>query len=103
MQRTVEPPSDKGWGLNELARITTAADAFGGKFEIDYSARVQRRFRRAALESGARVVEGLEVIKTYRVLGGITGVEFQTPTTKSTIRLTRPESSAEKLASVPAS
>ena len=91
IRRTVELPSDKGWGLNELYRVTTSTDAFGGKFSIDYAVRIQRRFRRGTLTSGERVVEGLEVMKTFRVLDGVAGVEMPTSTTKSTMRLMRPK------------
>ena len=45
---------------------------------------------RALTDEGGRLVEGLEIVKTYRVLDGIAGIEFPTSTTKSTIRLTRP-------------
>ena len=91
VQRSVEMPSEsnKGWGSNELVRITTASDSVFGELKITYAARVQRRFRRALTESGDRVVEGLEVMKTYRVLDGVAGVEMPTSTTKSIIRLTR--------------
>merc|ERR1712050_280186 len=44
VERSVEPPGDKGWGSNELVRITTAASSVFGKFEINYATRVQRRF-----------------------------------------------------------
>ena len=91
MQRAVEPPSDKGWGSNELVRLTTAAGSVFGGFQVDYAARVQRRFRRAVADSGERVVEGLEIVKTYRVLDGVAGVEMPTSTTKSILRLTRPQ------------
>jgi hypothetical protein len=88
MQRSVELPSDKGWGSNELVRVTTDA---GSVFELTYAARIQRRFRRANdPATGARVVEGLEIVKTYRVLDGVAGIEFPTSTTKATIRLVRP-------------
>ena len=52
--------------------------------------RVKRRYRRALDEkSGGRIVEGLEIMKTYRVLDGIAGVEMPTSTTESQIKLTR--------------
>ena len=71
------------------ARSTTAAGVLGTEFTIDYAARVQRRWRRAVGEDGGRVVEGLEIVKTYRVLDGVAGIEYPTSTTKSTLRLTR--------------
>ena len=90
VQRSVELPSDKGWGSNELLRITTTAGAAFASFDILYAARVQRRFRRANDQTtGERVVEGLEVVKTYRVLDGVAGVEMPTSTTKSILRLMR--------------
>ena len=101
VQRSVEPPSDKGWGSNELVRVTTSAGTGFGSYEIDYAARVKRRYRgsdpelseltnhiefepkpgldlyrryrRSYSESGERVIEGLEIVKTYRVLDGIAG------------------------------
>ena len=96
MQRTTEPPSEKGWGSNDLIRVTTTSSAFGSNFDITYAVRVQRRWRRATTEEGDRVVEGLEIIKTYRVLDGIAGIEIPTSTLKSTIRLTRPYSTKPK-------
>eukprot|EP00966_Prymnesium_polylepis_P065695 1524434-Prymnesium_polylepis.1 len=89
VQRKVEQPSEsnRGWGSNELIRITTDGGAVLGR--ITYCARVQRRWRRALTESNERVVEGVEIMKTYRVLDGIAGIEFPTSTTRSTIRLTR--------------
>lgn len=89
LQRSVELPNDKGWGSNELLRLRTPSGF--GDAKIDYALRVQRRFRRGTTESGARVVEGLEIIKTYRVLDGVAGVEMPTSTTKATLRLTRPQ------------
>ena len=93
VQRAVEAPSDQGWGSNELVRITTSTGGLLGQpgFEILYAVRVQRRWRRAEAATGERVVEGLEIVKTYRVLDGVAGVEFPTSTTKSTLRLTRPK------------
>ena len=41
-----------------------------------------------------RVVEGIELVKTYRVLDDVAGVEFPTSTTKSSLRLTRPQPAA---------
>jgi hypothetical protein len=90
VQRSVELPNEKGWGSNELIRVTTTTSAFGSSFDVTYATRVQRRWRRATTEEGDRVVEGLEIMKTYRVLDGVAGVEMPTSTLKSTIRLTRP-------------
>ena len=86
MRRSIEGPDEKGWGSDELYRITTTTSLLG---DITYAARVKRRYRRALTDSGERLVEGLEIMKTFRVLDGIAGVEFPTSTTKSVIKLTR--------------
>lgn len=82
VKRTVEVPSDKGFGFDELLRvedgITTRA------------VQVKRRYRRSFDEQGNRVIEGLKIMKTFRVLDGIAGTEFPTSTIKSQIRLLRP-------------
>ena len=82
VQRSVEFPSDKGFGFNELYRIDE------GPFTR--ATQVKRRYRRAFDDSGNRVVEGLEIMKTYRVLDGIAGTEIPTSLTKSQIRFTKP-------------
>ena len=81
VQRSVELPSDKGFGFNELYRIDE------GPFTR--ATQVKRRYRRAFDDNGNRVVEGLEIMKTYRVLDGIAGTEIPTSLTKSQIRFTR--------------
>lgn len=86
IQRRTEPPTDQGFGFNELVRITTPA-TFG---EVQRCAQVKRRYRRAFDDQGNRVVEGLEIVKTFRVLDGVAGVEMPTSTTKSQLKLTRP-------------
>jgi hypothetical protein len=82
VQRSVELPSDKGFGFKELYRIEE------GPFTR--AAQVKRRYRRAFDENGNRVVEGLEIMKTFRVLDNVAGTEKPTSTTKAQIRLTRP-------------
>jgi len=90
VQRKVEMPSDKGFGFDELYRITSSAGGIFGENKVQRAVRVKRRYRRALDEkSGGRIVEGLEIMKTYRVLDGIAGVEMPTSTTKSQIKLTR--------------
>ena len=94
VQRSVELPQESndgtrqlgGWGSDELYRVTTSTAITG---EIYYCARVKRRWRRGVTEDGGRLVEGLEIVKTYRVLDGVAGVEYPTSTTKSMIRLVR--------------
>lgn len=90
VQRSAELPNDKGFGLNELVRVTSAAGGVFGASKVVRAVRVQRRFRRALGDDGARVIEGLEIVKTYRVLDGVAGTEFPTSTTKSQLRLVRP-------------
>lgn len=82
VRRSLEVPTDEGFGYQELLRITD------GPFVR--AALVKRRYRRAFDEAGNRVVQGLEIVKTFRVLDGIAGTEFPTSTTKSQIRMTRP-------------
>lgn len=80
VRRTIEVPSDQGFGFQELVSIQD------GIFER--AALVKRRYRRAFDDSGKRVVEGLEIVKTFRVMDGVAGTEFPTSTTKAQIRLT---------------
>ena len=67
----------------------TAGGLFGSN-RIQRAVKVQRRFRRAFGKDGSRIVEGLEIVKTFRVMDGIAGTEMPTSTTKSSLRLTRP-------------
>jgi hypothetical protein len=82
VRRNVEPPSDQGFGFDELYRIQDGP--------VTRAVQVKRRYRRAFDEDGNRVVEGLEIMKTFRVLDGVAGTEIPTSTTKSKLRLTRP-------------
>jgi hypothetical protein len=82
VRRQVEIPTDEGFGFSELVRITD------GPFVR--AAQVKRRYRRAFDADGNRVVQGLEIIKTYRVLDGVAGTDLPTATIKSTIVMTRP-------------
>ncbi len=82
VRRIVEPPSDQGFGSNELYRID---DGY-----VTRAVQVKRRYRRAFDANGNRVVEGLEIMKTFRVLDGVAGTEMPTSTTKSQLRLMRP-------------
>ena len=86
----LRPGDEVGFGFDELVRVTTAAGGLFGGAQVVKAARVQRRFRRAFGDDGARTLEGLEIMRTYHVLDGIAGVEMPTSTTKSTLRLTRP-------------
>ena len=90
VERTVELPSDKGFGFNELIHVTSTAGGLFGSSQLIKAARIQRRYRRGYTDSGDRVIEGLEIVKTFRVLDGVAGVEMPTSTTKSKLRLSRP-------------
>ena len=89
VERSAELPSQRGWGGSELYSITTAAGGLFGGSKVQKAARVQRRYRRAFDTNGNRVVEGIEICKTYRVLDGVAGVEMPTSTTKSMLKFTR--------------
>jgi hypothetical protein len=89
VQRKVEMPSEKGFGFDELYRITSSAGGIFGGNKVQRAVRVKRKYRRGLDENGNRIVEGLEIAKTYRVLDGIAGVEMPTSTTKSQIKLRR--------------
>lgn len=89
VQRKVELPSENGFGFDELYRITSSAGGIFGDNKVQRAVRLKRRYRRALDENGNRTVEGLEIMKTYRVLDGIAGVEIPTSTTKSQLKLRR--------------
>ena len=89
VQRKVDMPSAQGFGFTELYRITSSAGGIFGDNKVQRAVRVQRRYRRALDEAGNRIVEGLEIQKTYRVMDGIAGVEMPTSTVKSSIKLLR--------------
>jgi len=99
VQRTIELPSQMGWGSNELYRVEeplsrtpSSLDVFsGGSSLITRAIRIQRRYRRNFDENGGRIVEALEIMKTYRVLDGVAGIEMPTSTTKSIFRFTPSE------------
>ena len=87
VQRKLELPTEQGFGFNELYRVTSSAGGivFADQ-NVQRAVRVQRRYRRAFDENGNRIVEGLEIMKTYRVLDGIAGIEMPTSTTKSSLK-----------------
>lgn len=84
VKRSVEVPSDKGFGFDELLRVEDGTTT--------RAVQVKRRYRRSFDEQGNRVVEGLEIMKTFRVLDGIAGTEMPTSTVKSQVRMVRPPS-----------
>lgn len=81
VMRSVEAPSDQGFGFSELYRIEDGL--------VTRAVQVKRRYRRAYDATGNRVVEGLEIMKTFRVLDGVAGTELPTSITKSQLTLTR--------------
>ena len=90
--RMVEPPSDQGFGFNELISIqdNSGSGALTSTGTLR-AVQIKRRYRRSfEATTGARIVEGLEIMKTYRVLDGIAGIEYPTSTVKSQITLSRP-------------
>ena len=58
--------------------------------QVSRAVRVRRRFRRAFDDVGRRVVEGLEIVTTFRVLDGLAEASLPQSTAKSTLRLARP-------------
>jgi len=91
VQRRVEKPTDVGgFGSDELYRIKSSAGGVFGNTAVYRAARVRRRYRRGYDEgTGKRVVDGIEIVTTYRVLDGVAGVEMPTSTFKSRIRMTQ--------------
>ncbi|KAG7346836.1 hypothetical protein IV203_005905 [Nitzschia inconspicua] len=81
VKRSVEVPNEQGFGFDELIRVDEPL--------VTRAVQIKRRYRRAFDEKGNRVVEGLEIMKTFRVLDGVAGTD-PTSTTKSTIRMVRP-------------
>ena len=83
--------SEAGFGFDELVRVDAAAGGLiGGAARVSRLVRVKRRFRRAFAKDGRRVVEGLEIVKTYRVLDGVAEADLPTSSAKSTLRFERP-------------
>merc|ERR1711865_53336 len=95
--RTVEPPSEQGFGFNELISIQDGNVSIGGGVFPSSTGtlravQIKRRYRRSLeATTGARLVEGLEIMKTYRVLDGMAGIEYPTSTVKSQLTLSRPK------------
>ncbi len=83
--------SEAGFGFDELVRVDAAAGGLiGGAARVSRLVRCKRRFRRAFAKDGRRVVEGLEIVKTYRVLDGVAEADLPTSSAKSTLRFERP-------------
>jgi hypothetical protein len=82
VKRSVEVPNDQGFGFDELFSVVDPM--------VTRAVQIKRRYRRAYDAQGNRVIEGLEIMKTFRVLDGIAGTEMPTSTVKSQIKLVRP-------------
>jgi hypothetical protein len=79
VKRSVEDRSDQGFGFEELIRVDETL--------ITRAVQLKRRYRPTLDENGSEILEGLEIMKTFRVLDGVTGTELPTSTTKTTIRM----------------
>ena len=90
VRRKIEPPSEEGFGSDEIYRIESSAGGIFSGTNLYRAARVRRRFRRGFDEgSGKRILDAIEVVTTHRVLDGIAGIELPTSTCKSRLRYTQ--------------
>ena len=65
-QRKIEPPSDTGFGSDEIYRIQSSAGGIFGGTDVYRAARVRRRFRRGFDEfTGNRILDCIEIVTTY--------------------------------------
>lgn len=84
LQRKIEL-SEIGFGSDELIKLTTTSFGAG----IDRVCRIKTRYKRGYDElTGKRIVDGIEIVTTYRVLDGVAGIEMPTSTCNSRLRLT---------------
>lgn len=89
VQRKNEPPTEVGFGSDELLKISSSSGIMGSTTTIDRAARIKTRYRRGYDEiTGKRIIDGIELVMTYRVLDGVAGVEMPTSSCKSRIRWT---------------
>ena len=90
VRRKIEPPSEEGFGSDEIYRIDSSAGGIFSGTNLYRAARVRKRFRRGFDESsGKRILDAIEVVTTHRVLDGIAGIELPTSTCKSRLRYTQ--------------
>jgi len=90
VKRKVEPPSENGFGSDEVYRIQSSAGGIFAGTNVYRAARVRRRYRRGFEEgTGKRILDCLEIVTTHRVLDGIAGMELPTSTFKSRLRYTQ--------------
>jgi len=90
VRRKIEPPSDAGFGSDEVYRIESSAGGIFAGQNIYRAARVRRRYRRGFDEaSGRRIIDCIEIVTTHRVLDGVAQIELPTSTCKSRLRFTQ--------------
>jgi hypothetical protein len=90
VRRKIEPPSDSGFGSDEVYRILSSAGGVFTGTSLYRAARVRRRYRRGYDEvTGKRTLDCIEIVTTHRVLDGIAGLEFPTSTCKTRMRYTQ--------------
>lgn len=90
VSRKIEPPTESGFGSDEIYRIYSSAGGVFAGANVYRCARVRRRFRRGFDEStGKRILDGIEIVTTHRVLDGVAGMELPTSTCKSRLRYTQ--------------
>ena len=90
IQRQVTLPNEQGWGYTELCRVTEKTNILGASGKLYRAFRIVRKYRRGYNENGERSVEGIESVKTYRVLDGVAGA-LPTSTTITRLQLSRPK------------
>ena len=90
VQRKMEPPTEVGFGSDELLKVSSLGNSIlGTSTTLDRAARIKTRCKRGYDDStGKRIVDGIEIVMTYRVLDGVVGVEMPTSSCKSRIRWT---------------
>ena len=90
VSRKIEPPTESGFGSDEIYRIYSSAGGVFAGANVYRCARVRRRFRRGFDETtGKRILDGIEIVTTHRVLDGVAGMELPTSTCKSRLRYTQ--------------
>ena len=90
VRRKNEPPSDSGFGSDEVYRILSSAGGVFAGTTLYRAARVRRRYRRGYDEvTGKRILDCIEIVTTHRVLDGVAGLELPTSTCKTRMRYTQ--------------
>jgi len=90
VSRKIEPPTESGFGSDEVYRILSSAGGIFAGTNVYRCARVRRRFRRGFDEStGKRILDGIEIVTTHRVMDGVAGIEMPTSTCKTRLRYTQ--------------